>query len=153
MPGPVSDSYEGPIDRPWKAKGKSIPAGVLGQIAMHYDKQILVLYALDVPNDEQHFVSYGVEADQKIIASELADAIHQWANGPHAPPRTTFEDFSTGPAAQNREVIEKLSAACVAADHALLSLLAVREGITDYVLQNVRTAIAEALALAAGIKP
>jgi hypothetical protein len=43
------------------------------------------------------------------------------------------------------ERIEKLERACRAADHCFASLLAVREGATDELLQEMRSAIADAL--------
>ena len=96
---------------------KPVPVAVALAIADHFDKDVVVIFAIDRACDKNHMTTYGKTAENKIQAAVIADLIGSALDlaGPHE----KFEDFRTVDAAKRAEQIQEL----VAAGQELLDLI------------------------------
>jgi hypothetical protein len=87
---------------------KPIAVEAAKRIAQQFDKQVVVIFATDRPHERVHVTSYGVSAEDKCEAAQIADLIGQ-RFGDYAR-REEFEDFRHVPAAQAKAREEQLMA-------------------------------------------
>lgn len=77
------------------------------QIAEHFAKSIVVITAFDSVHDLIHVTTYGVDAEDKITASQLGERLAE-AAGLDFAKKESFEDFRTVDAAERAREIEEL---------------------------------------------
>jgi hypothetical protein len=126
---------------------KPVPVDVARQIAEQCGKSMVVILSYDPAHQLTHTTTYGVEPSEKEMAADVGDRCAKLICGDGFDKSRRYEDFRFADQAARTKAIEQLIKAATAADHALGSILAVRDGITDEVLQTVRSALAEAIEL------
>lgn len=130
------------------AQAEHIPIGVdvARQIAERFRKSAVVILAYDPESGMLHTTTFGAHAAAKLVAAKWGDRCNQLIAGAGFELRTSYEDFRDADPARQAERIDTLLRACRAAEHAIGSLLAVRDGISDELLANVRDELAAAIA-------
>jgi hypothetical protein len=84
-----------------------VPVEAARQIARTYAKQIVVVLSIDKVFSTTHITTYGVAAEDKIVAANIGEELAKEYGGN---PRTTFEDFKARTQAEAAETIERLTA-------------------------------------------
>lgn len=83
-----------------------IPVEIAKHIADRFDKNTVVIVALDETHNCTHFTTYGVTAHNKVQAAAMAESINNILGAGEK--IATFEDFGSVPAAESRATIERL---------------------------------------------
>lgn len=118
----------------------NIPVSVARGIGEKYRKDCVVVLAYDHASQKTHATTWGREATDKAGAVTVRDKCLE-AIGVETSGGTTFQDYRFVSEGERAKIVDDLVRACRAADHAIASVMAVRDGITDDALQNVRDAI------------
>lgn len=126
---------------------KPVPVDVARQIAEQCSKSMVVILSYDPAHELTHTTTYGVEPAEKEMAADVGDRCSKLICGDGFDKKRRYDDFRFADQAVRTKAIEQLIKAATAADHALGSILAVREGMTDEALESVRNALGEAIAL------
>ena len=122
-----------------------VPVDAARQIAEACAKSIIVIASYDPVHGLLHVTTYGVSPQDKEWAAQAGELVAETLAVGARDLWQTFEDYRHLDAGKATARIERLSRACVAADHAIASVMAVREGITDEALQTCRDFIKAAL--------
>lgn len=122
---------------------KQVPVEVARDVARRCDKAMVVIVAYDEVHNRRTVTTYGRSPEQKVAAAEFGDLLMTLDGAD--PSATRHEDFRTLDAARNAANVEVLSTACRSALHAMLSLRAVREGMSDDAIDGVVVAMNDAL--------
>lgn len=137
---------------------KPVPVAAAESIAREYDKAIVVIIAWDAAHNRLHTTTYAPDAQYKAGAAELGEILAQ-ASGANLDQVTNYEDFRTCTQAEWAEeksklvrCIEALQRAATAAGHAIASVRAVREGISDETLDEVKALIDHSIEQAKGVR-
>lgn len=120
-----------------------IPVEEARRIAGEFRKSLVIIFACDPVSELAHMTTYGTTVPEKELAADLGIKFMA-AAGSELIEKRTYEDYRHVDAGKRALKIEKLNTACTAAAHALRSLMAVREGMTDDAINDVLTAIDEA---------
>jgi hypothetical protein len=90
-----------------------IPVAVASEIADKFEKDVVVIFAIDHAKDMTHLTTFGRTPNDKVIAAKFSDYLHeQWGVSEEA---TKFEDFrSPLEAARVKVAAKRLLEACVA---------------------------------------
>ena len=83
---------------------KPVTVQAASEIARVFNKDVVVVMAIDRTHDKTHFTSYGRSADDKIQAAEFCELISGGLGCPG--PLERFEDFRSVDAAKRAEDIE-----------------------------------------------
>ena len=127
----------------------NIPVAAARMIGHDYNKSLVVILAYDPHENRLHTVTWGREAQEKSLAAEAGDKCTA-VLGADLSKRETFQDYRFADQAKVAMLIDDLLISCQAADHAIASVMAQRNGITDLALMNVRDAIAKSVQAATG---
>jgi hypothetical protein len=125
-----------------------IPVCLARKIGDEYFKDCVVILAYDHRSKKTHATTWGRKALDKESAVHVRDACLE-AIGADMNNPTIHEDYRFLEQGEWQACIDKLISACKAADYAIASVIATREGITDTALNNVRDAIKNAIGLRA----
>lgn len=125
---------------------RDIPVSVAREIAAGYKKTMVVILAYDPVHELTHTTTYGVSPYEKVRAAEVGDQCAKAICGEGFNQRRNFEDFRCVNAANAAVLIDRLIAALRASSYALQSLKAIRTGMTDAAIDEVLTAISDAMA-------
>lgn len=113
---------------------KPVPVEAARKIAVKFDKSMVVILAYDPAHQLTHTTTYGVSAIEKEQAAAAGELLARTI-GADLNQKTEFEDFHKDyDPARYRQCQEALAGV----DHALGSLLAVREGISNELLSKLR---------------
>lgn len=127
------------------ARYRDIPVSVAREIAAAYKKTMVVILAYDPEHELTHATTYGVSPEEKARAAEVGDQCAKAICGEGFNQRRNFEDFRCLDAANAALLIDRMMDALRAANHALRSLRAIRVGLTDAAIDDVLSAIREAM--------
>ena len=125
-------------------KYKSIPVREAQVLSEKYAKSVIFILGIDTVFTRLHTVTYGVSAQEKEWAAMVGEKLTKFLN-PEFQAMESFQDYRTLDQGKMVVYIEQLQRACRAADHAIASVMATREGITEEALQTVRDTIKQAL--------
>lgn len=131
---------------PRSASHTPIPVETAREIATKFHKSMVVVLAYDPASMLTHTTTYGVEPADKERAADVGERCAKLICGDGFEQRTRYEDYRFVDQGKRAQKIEKLSTACKAAGHALRSILALRDGMTDDAIIDVIWAIDSALA-------
>jgi len=132
---------------------RPVPVNVAREISERFEKSMVVIGTYDSKHDMLHTTTYGVEPKDKENAADWGELFAGLVCGEGFERRQVFEDYRFLDQGARAQKIEHLVRACRAADHAIGSVMAMRNGITDEALQDVRNALQAALALPGGESP
>lgn len=90
MPGPISQSYEGPGDRPPVPVSPAITCDQVRALVEQAGKRWAVVIAGDGPTTQ--FITWGKSAEDKVYASDLSEYLAQELCGGD-PPLAVYESF------------------------------------------------------------
>ncbi|MBW3538729.1 MAG: hypothetical protein KY476_00515 [Planctomycetes bacterium] len=127
---------------------KPVPVEEARHIAARYSKSMVVILSYDPAAALTHTTTYGVAPEDKEQAADVGEMCARLVCGEGFELRKKYEDYRFTDQGKRAEQIEALTVACKAAWGALRSLLAVREGLADSVMEDVANACERALALA-----
>src|SRR5690348_10243029 len=122
-----------------------IPVETAREIATKFRKSMVVILAYDPASMMTHTTTYGVEPADKERAADVGERCAKLICGDGFERRTRYEDYRFTDQGKRAAQVEKLSTACKAAGHALRSILAVRDGMTEDAIVDVLFAIDSAL--------
>lgn len=88
---------------------KPIPSSEAKTIAEKYDKQVVVILAIDRVHEMTHTTTYGVGPEDKLAAASLGDQL-PFILGLTEGPRKFFEDFRTTQQAEWKVEKDRLEA-------------------------------------------
>lgn len=92
---------------------KPVTVAVAGDIAKAFDKDVVVIFAIDHVHAKSHFTTFGKTANDKIVAAEYGDLIANEIAGAQIDKKETFEDFRLE-LAKHKENADALLAECKA---------------------------------------
>lgn len=119
-----------------------LPVDVARNIGETHDKDIVLIVGWDMKSGVTNIVTWGREPVQKEAAARAGDRIQELL-GLAESVGTMHQDFRReGEAAR---AVDTLVLACRAADYAIGSVMAMRDGITDELLQHVRDSLQAAM--------
>jgi hypothetical protein len=120
-----------------------VPVESARQIATEFHKSMVVILSYDPKFQVTHTTTYGVSPQEKEIAADFGERCAALVSD--LPRKTSYEDFRFMDQAKRAQQVERLSVGAKAARSALLSLLAVRNGISDELLREVVEALNKGL--------
>lgn len=107
------------------------------QIGEGYQKDMVLILAYDHKSGRTHATTWGRGAADKAGAVNVRNLCLE-AIGVCMAKGNTYQDFRYITEAERAKVVDALVRACRAADHAIASVMAQRDGITDQLLGDVR---------------
>lgn len=110
---------------------------------MHGKNEVIILCIGEDPLNLQ-VVTWGKEPEHKLSAANRA-MYCVMALGGTVTDKTEIDDYRFVDEGKRAQIVDQLVRCCRAADHAIASVMACREGITDEALQNVRDALQKAI--------
>jgi hypothetical protein len=121
----------------------AIPVEEARAIGQHFEKDRVVILAYDAESQRTAIVTWGRQPSDKEAAAHVGDRCAELL-GCRRDTVEVHQDFRReGEAAA---AVDAMVMACRAADHALGSLLACRNGISDDLIRGIRGALQRAIA-------
>ena len=121
-----------------------IPVAVARDIGLNHRKDMVVILAYDHDSERTNTVTWGHSPEDKAAAATVADVCAK-AAGADISTRESHQDYRYISEGERAQLVDELVKACRAADHAIASVMAVRDGASDELLQSVRDAIQTAI--------
>ncbi|WP_149496221.1 hypothetical protein [Roseiconus lacunae] len=118
----------------------AIPVSVARAIGEDYRKDWVVILAYDHESQRTHATTWGRDPADKEGAVRVRDKCLETI-GADMSDATTHQDYRFASEGERAKIVDDLVRACRAADHAIASVMAVRDGIPNEELQGVRDAI------------
>lgn len=133
----------------WKPTGEAapIPVHAARMIGLDCSRDIVIVLAWHEASNVVTTVTWGRQPEHKEAAARTARACVELIGCDPASEKS-HQDYRYIKEGERAEIVDNLVAACRAADHAIASVLAVRDGITDELLQDVRATLKAAMAAA-----
>jgi hypothetical protein len=126
---------------------KPIPVSECRRLARELGKSMIVVMGYDPSDQITSVATYGVEPKDKQIAADVGERVARLV-GCDLEAGESYEDFRTADQAKRAAAIELLVQAAGGAHHAISSVLAVRDGISDGLLEDIRYALAKSIDVA-----
>lgn len=123
-----------------------VPVETAKEIAERFRKTMVVILSYDPVSEMTHTTTYGVEPLDKERAADVGAECAKFICGDGYARRKSYSDYRFVDEGKRTQKIERLTTATTGAKHAIHSLLAFREGMTDEALQDVVAALDAALA-------
>lgn len=87
-----------------------IPVGAAIRLSREFAKDVVVIIALDLTHDKTQCTTFGVKADNKIVAARMGDFLMEKL-GANLSERESFQDFRYVSEAKAKEMIDDLAKA------------------------------------------
>lgn len=122
-----------------------LPVDAARELAEKYRKSMVVILSYDPVSGLTHTTTYGIEPVDKERAADVGRQCAKLICGEGFAQRKSYEDYRFLDQGKRAQQIDRLLRVAKAARHAILSLKAVRSGMTDDALDDLVESLSEAM--------